>query len=133
VSQLAPLSGVRWCTADHANRGDSDHASERHDVMHEIHVSVMSPEAADHGVAELWTEEEFIGYTLLEDGDLMLRIEPRRDGTAVVVGARSLAVALARAGSVLDGSDSQALRADLALVGDRQRVPPGAHRSETSR
>jgi hypothetical protein len=71
--------------------------------MHEIHVSVMSPEAADHGVAELWTEEEFIGYTLLEDGDLMLRIEPRRDGTAVVVGARSLAVALARAGSVLDG------------------------------
>ena len=38
-----------------------------------------------------------IGYTILEDSDLMLRIERRRDRTTVVVGARSLAQALNRA------------------------------------
>jgi hypothetical protein len=32
-----------------------------------------------------------IGYTILEDRDLMLHIEPRRDHAAVVVGAHSLA------------------------------------------
>jgi hypothetical protein len=65
--------------------------------MHEIRVSIMSPEAADHGVAELWSAGELIGYTILDDSDLMLCIEPRRDRTAVVVGARSLAKAITRA------------------------------------
>ncbi|HEX5191910.1 MAG TPA: hypothetical protein VFW09_03845 [Solirubrobacteraceae bacterium] len=65
--------------------------------MHEIRVSIMSPEAADHGVAELWAAGELIGHTILHDNDLMLRIEPRRDQTAVVVGAHSLAEALTRA------------------------------------
>jgi hypothetical protein len=51
--------------------------------MHEIRVSIVSPEAADHGVAELWAADELIGYTILEDSDLMLRIEPRRDRTAL--------------------------------------------------
>ncbi len=59
--------------------------------MHEIQVSVASPEAADHGVAELSAAGESIGFTILEDGDLMLHIEPRRDHAPVVVGARSLA------------------------------------------
>jgi hypothetical protein len=59
--------------------------------MHEIRVSIMSPEAADHGVAELWAAGELIGSTILDDSDLMLRIEPRHDRTPVVVGARSLA------------------------------------------
>ena len=70
--------------------------------MHEIRVSIMSPEAADHGVAELWAADVLIGYTILEDSDLMLRIEPRRDRTAVVVGARSLAQALNRAEHLLE-------------------------------
>jgi hypothetical protein len=70
--------------------------------MHEIHVSVMSPEAADHGVAELWTAGELIGQTSFEDCDLMLRIEPRRDHTPVVVGAHSLAQALGRAKHLLE-------------------------------
>jgi hypothetical protein len=47
--------------------------------MHEIRVSISSPEAADCGVAELWAADELIGYTMLEDSDLMLRIEPRHD------------------------------------------------------
>jgi len=59
--------------------------------MHEIRVSVASAEAADYGVAELSAAGERIGFTILEDGDLMLHIEPRRDHTAVVVGARSQA------------------------------------------
>ena len=31
--------------------------------MHEIRVSIISPEAADHGVAELWAADGLIGYT----------------------------------------------------------------------
>lgn len=70
--------------------------------MHEIRVSVVSPEARDHGVAELWAAGELIGYTILEDSDLMLRVEPRRDHTAVVVGAHSPAEALNRMGQLLE-------------------------------
>jgi hypothetical protein len=70
--------------------------------MHDIRVSVASAEAADYGVAELSAAGEPIGFTILEDGDLMLHIEPRRDHTAVVVGARSLAQALHRAKHLLE-------------------------------
>ena len=65
-------------------------------------MSILSPEAADHGVAELWAAGQLIGYTILEDSDLMLRIEPRRDRGAVVIGARSLAQALSRAERLLE-------------------------------
>ena len=70
--------------------------------MHEIQVSVVSTEAADYGVAELSAAGKPIGYTILEDGDLMLHIEPRSDHAAVVVGARSLAQALSQACHLLE-------------------------------
>lgn len=70
--------------------------------MHEIHVSVLSAEAAENGVAELWSAGSLIGYTILNDSDLMLRIEPRHDQAAVTVGARSLATALRRAEQMLE-------------------------------
>ncbi|HET6868388.1 MAG TPA: hypothetical protein VFH80_20910 [Solirubrobacteraceae bacterium] len=70
--------------------------------MHEINVSVAGAEAADYGVAELSVGGESIGYTVLEDGDLMFHIEPRRDHAAVVVGARSLAQALIEACHLLE-------------------------------
>ena len=70
--------------------------------MHEISVTVASAEAADYGVAQLTAAGKPIGYTILEDGDLMLHIEPRRDHTAVVVGARSLAAALIQACRLLE-------------------------------
>ena len=70
--------------------------------MHEIRVSIVSPEAADHGVAELWAAGELIGYTILDDGDLMLHIEPRRDRAVVAVGVLSLAQALSRAQRLLE-------------------------------
>jgi hypothetical protein len=70
--------------------------------MHLIHVSVMSPEEASFGVAELWSGTpsgtRLIGVTMYDDGDLMLRIEPRDDGTPVVVGVHALVEALAEAG-----------------------------------
>jgi hypothetical protein len=69
--------------------------------MHEINVSVISPEEASYGVAEFWSEGRLIAFTHLDDGDLMLRIEPRRDGAAVSVGARGLAAALAEATQLL--------------------------------
>jgi hypothetical protein len=69
--------------------------------MHEIRVSIVSPEAADHGVAELWAADEMIGYTILDDAGLMLRIDARRDRTAVMVGAHSLAEAIGRAEQLL--------------------------------
>jgi hypothetical protein len=69
--------------------------------MHEVHVSVVSPEEAAYGVAEFWSGGRLIGYTHLADGDLMLRIEPRADGAAVVIGAHGLADALAEANRLL--------------------------------
>jgi hypothetical protein len=64
---------------------------------HEVTVRVVSPEEADDGVAEFWIGGELFGLTRLQDGELVLRIEPRIDGSAVVVNAHSLAGALAQA------------------------------------
>jgi hypothetical protein len=72
--------------------------------MHEVHVSVVSPEEASHGVAEFWSGGRLIGFTHFDDGDLMLRIEPRDDGAAVVIGAHGLADALAEASRLLASS-----------------------------
>jgi hypothetical protein len=69
--------------------------------MHEIHVSVVSAEEASYGTAELWAGGRLIGFTRLDDGDLMLSIEPHHDGSAVVVGAHGLAEALAEADRLL--------------------------------
>ena len=60
---------------------------------HEIHVTAVRPEEAADGTAELWSGGRMIGFTQMEDGgDLTLRLE-----AGVVVGARSLAEAIAEA------------------------------------
>jgi hypothetical protein len=69
--------------------------------MHEIHVTVVSPEEAAYGTAEFWSGGRLVGYTRLADGDLMLRIEPGHDGNAMEVGAHSLADAIAEANRLL--------------------------------
>ena len=69
--------------------------------MHAIRVSVVSPEEASYGVAEFWSGDRLLGFTHFDDGDLMLRIEPRDDGAPVVVGAHGLADALAEASRLL--------------------------------
>jgi hypothetical protein len=63
--------------------------------LHEIKVVTISAEEAEHGVAELWAGGQQIADTVLDDGELKLRFVPRRDGTPVVVGVRSLTEALA--------------------------------------
>ena len=67
--------------------------------MHDIHVSVVSPEEASVGVAEFWSGDRLIAFTRIEDGDLALRIGPSPDG--VVLGAHALAEALAEANRLL--------------------------------
>jgi hypothetical protein len=64
--------------------------------MHDIHVTVVSAEEAADGTAEFWSGGHMIGFTHLEDGDLMLRIE-----AGVAVGAHSLADAIAEANRLL--------------------------------
>jgi hypothetical protein len=68
-------------------------------VLHDIHVNVVSAEEASLGVAEFWSGDRMIGFTLIEEGDLTLRIEPCPDG--VVLGAPALAEALAEANRLL--------------------------------
>lgn len=69
--------------------------------MHEIHVRVVSPEEASFGVAEFWSAGRLLGITRYDDGELVLRIEPRDDGVAVEVGAQHLADAIAEAKRLL--------------------------------
>jgi hypothetical protein len=68
-------------------------------VLHDIHVIVVSAEEASFGVAELWSGNQLIGITRIEDGQLALRIEPSHDD--VVLGAHALAAALAEADRLL--------------------------------
>jgi hypothetical protein len=68
-------------------------------ILHEIHVNVVSAEEASLGVAEFWSGDRMIGFTLIEEGDLTLRIGPSADG--VVLGAPALAGALAEANRLL--------------------------------
>jgi hypothetical protein len=70
-------------------------------IVHEIKVESLSAEEADHGVAELWADGVLIAYTLYDDGDLTLRIEPSRDGGPVVIGVQGLTDALAEVNRVL--------------------------------
>ena len=70
-------------------------------AQHEVTVRVVSPEEADHNVAEFWLGDKLFGLTRLEDGELVLRIEPAADGAAVLVNAHSLANALAQAKTLL--------------------------------
>jgi len=71
---------------------------------HELDVSVVSPQEAEYGTAEFWAGDRLFGFTKVEDGELVLRIEPRSDGGAVVVGAHSLLEALTRAKQLLESS-----------------------------
>jgi hypothetical protein len=71
--------------------------------MHEITVSVVSPEEAAHGVAELWAAEELFAFTRLEDDTLLLHVVPRPDGTTIAVAAHHLVEALERARTLLAG------------------------------
>ncbi len=73
-------------------------------ASHELNVSMVSPEEAEYGTAEFWAGDRLFGFTRVEDGELVLRIEPRSDGGEIIVSAHSLAEALARAKQLLESS-----------------------------
>ena len=65
--------------------------------MTEIKVIVTGPEEAYNNEAELWRGGELIGVTVLHEGRLHLRIDPRPDGEPWLVDTASLARALTEA------------------------------------
>jgi hypothetical protein len=69
--------------------------------MTEITVIVTGPEEAYNDEAEFWCGPEQIGETVLHEGRLHLRIDPRADGEPWLADVTSLARALAEAGQRL--------------------------------
>ena len=65
--------------------------------MTEINVIVTGPEEAYDNEAEFWRANEMIGVTVLHEGRLHLRIDPRPDGAPWLADVESLARALAEA------------------------------------
>jgi hypothetical protein len=65
--------------------------------MTEINVIVTGPEEAYDNEAEFWRENELIAVTVLHEGRLHLRIDPRSDGSPWLADVTSLAHALADA------------------------------------
>ena len=65
--------------------------------MTEINVIVTGPEEAYNNEAEFWCANEQMGVTVLHEGRLHLRIDPRADGSPWLADVASLARALAEA------------------------------------
>jgi hypothetical protein len=65
--------------------------------MTEIHMILTGPEEAYNNEAELWCANELMGVTVLHDGRLHLRIDPRHDGAPWVADVAGLARALVEA------------------------------------
>jgi hypothetical protein len=74
--------------------------------MHEIEVRTTGAEEASEGTVELWLDGEQIAFTHYDphDGHLLLRIDPRADGTPLRVDVRGLREALAEVERVLSAS-----------------------------
>jgi hypothetical protein len=62
--------------------------------MPQVHLIVASPEEAADDNAEFWVGHEQWAVTVLYDGTLHLRIDPRRDGEPWLVDTTSLLAAL---------------------------------------
>jgi hypothetical protein len=62
--------------------------------MTEIHVIVTGPEEAYDNEAEFWRANEMLGVTVVHEGRLHLRIDPRADGSPWLADVTSLARAL---------------------------------------
>jgi hypothetical protein len=65
--------------------------------MTEITAIVTGPEEAYNNEAELWRGNELMGVTVLHEGRLHLRIDPRLDGSPWLADVASLARSLAEA------------------------------------
>jgi hypothetical protein len=69
--------------------------------MTEIDVIVTGPEEAYNNEAEFWHANELLGVTVLHEGRLHLRIDPRTDGLPWLADLESLARALSEAEQLL--------------------------------
>jgi len=65
--------------------------------MTDIHVIVTGPEEAYDYAAEFWLAKELMAVTVLHEGRLHLRIDPRADDMPWLADTASLARALAEA------------------------------------
>jgi hypothetical protein len=65
--------------------------------MNEIKVIVTGPEEAYDNEAEFWCGDELMAVTVLHQGRLHLRIDPRADGSPWLADTTSLARSLAEA------------------------------------
>jgi hypothetical protein len=65
--------------------------------MNEINAIVTGPEEAYDNEAEIWCANELMGVTVLHEGRLHLRIDPRSDGGPWLADVASLARGLAEA------------------------------------
>jgi hypothetical protein len=65
--------------------------------MTEIKVIVTGPEDAYNNEAEFWRANELMGVTVLHEGRLHLRIDPRSDGSPWLAEVASLARSLTEA------------------------------------
>ena len=70
--------------------------------MSDIEVRVVGLEQADRGTAEFWLGGRLFGFTRLEEGELVLTIEPSEGGGAVSINAHNLYDALAEAKRLLE-------------------------------
>jgi hypothetical protein len=62
-----------------------------------VHLVVASAEEAADGNAEFWCGPELMAVTVLHEGRLHLRVDPRRDGEPWLIDSSSLALALEEA------------------------------------
>ncbi|MBE2315710.1 hypothetical protein DVA67_006970 [Solirubrobacter sp. CPCC 204708] len=62
--------------------------------MPRVRALVVSPEEAVDGNAELWCGGELLAITVLHEGRLHLRLDPRRDGEPWLIDTETLAAAL---------------------------------------
>jgi hypothetical protein len=62
--------------------------------MTTIHLIIASAEEAADGNAEFWCGGELMAITVLHEGRLHLRVDPRRDGEPWLIDTTSLAAAL---------------------------------------
>jgi hypothetical protein len=65
--------------------------------MTEINVIVTGPEEAYDNEAEFWSGNQLMGVTVLHEGRLHLRIDPRADGAPWLAEVASLARSLSEA------------------------------------
>jgi hypothetical protein len=69
--------------------------------MPSVRSIVVSAEEAADGNAEFWCGSELMAVTVLHEGRLHLRVEPRADGEPWLIETTSLALALEQAAQQL--------------------------------